>query len=331
MSVLTYKVKHFTELGAEIIKAHKVALFAVKTKSRSSKDVKHIGLKSAIANQILKKYSSNKQIKHVKSVKLTVPGLRIKVNVRGIYIPCLRLEIPFVQKVLKVNQVELDAVYAYISCTVQDVSETVPIDYIGVDRNATGHAAVCSIDKKVLKMGKRSLHIRNKYYLMRKNAQKKGQYKFLKKIRHKESCIIRDICHKMSRKVVDIAVTKGYGIKLEQLKGIRKQKNKKSKTFNHLVSNWSFYQLEQFILYKARLLGVNVSFVDPYMTSQTCSVCGLKGLRKGKVFTCACGHRDHADANAAFNIAKAVVLQNPSTVDRDAVESSSGSAREALS
>ena len=61
--ILTYKIKHTQNLTEELRKAKQVAEFALKTKSRSSADVKHIGLKSAIANQILKKYSSNKRIK----------------------------------------------------------------------------------------------------------------------------------------------------------------------------------------------------------------------------------------------------------------------------
>jgi putative transposase len=65
-----------------------------------------------------------------------------------------------------------------------------------------------------------------------------------------------------SRKIVNIAKEKGYGIKLEKLEGIRRKKQ--GKTLNGIKSNWSFYQLRQFVEYKSKLLGVPVFYVAPH-------------------------------------------------------------------
>ncbi len=118
--ILTYKTKHNRNLSCELEKAKQVALFALKKKTRTSKDVKFIGLKSAISNQILKKYSSNKKLKKISSVKLTIPSQAIKFDKGKIRITCLKMEIDFDKNAKKINQIEIDGTYAYISCTVEE-------------------------------------------------------------------------------------------------------------------------------------------------------------------------------------------------------------------
>src|SRR6266699_396595 len=73
-------------------------------------------------------------------------------------------------------------------------------------------------------------------------------------------------------------------------------------------SQWSFYQLLQFILYKAALRGVMVIEADPAYTSQECSRCHRLTKPNGKKFVCGkCGHNDHRDANAPFSLAERVM------------------------
>lgn len=317
--ILTSKVKHNHDLSVELKKGIQVALFALKTKSRSSKDVKHIGLKSAIANQILKKYSSDEKIKKISSVKLTVPNQAIKFDGYEVYIPCLKLRFEFNQDVVKINQIELDEEYAYVSCTVKEEEQISAESWVGVDLNTTGHCCVASNPKsgKVLKLGKSAYHIHKKYKSIRRKLQKQKKFKAVKALKNKESRIVQDLNHKISNKVVKEAKSTKSGIVLEDLTDIRKTA-KTTKKQRYALNSWSFYQLRTFIEYKAKLLGVPVVKIDPRYTSQQCSRCGLLGTRRGKVFKCQCRHvEEHADVNASFVISlrHQGILQSP--VDRD--------------
>ena len=319
--ILTCKIKHQRDLSAELVKGRQVALFSLKTGSRSSKDVKHIGLKSALANQILKKYSSNKKLKRIGCVKLTVPAQSIKLNNGKIDIPCLKMTLEFDKATKKINQIELDETYGYVSYTVQEEKSIQCSSWIGVDLNTTGHCCVGANSKtgSVLKLGKSANHIHQKYKNIRKKLQKKGQNTAVKKLKNKESRIVKDLNHKISKKLVLEAKSKKAGIVLEDLTSIRKTK-KTSKKFRYSLNSWSFYQLRTFIEYKAKLHGVLVTKIDPRYTSQQCSKCGLLGERKRKLFKCSCGHVENADVNASFVISlrHQGILQSP--VDRDAGE-----------
>ena len=120
-----------------------------------------------------------------------------------------------------------------------------------------------------------------------------------------------DLDHKMSSKLIQFAKENNACIVLEDLSKIRENTNKKNKynkNSKRTVNTWAFYRLQQFILYKAKISGIPVFFIDPKYTSKKCSRCGEIGKRKGKQFYCPiCGHLEHADVNAAFNIAKALI------------------------
>ena len=78
--ILTYKLKHDMDFNQELSKARKIAEYAIKYRTFSSKDVKHIGLKSMIANQILRKFGNQRKARRVKSVKLIISNQGIKLN-----------------------------------------------------------------------------------------------------------------------------------------------------------------------------------------------------------------------------------------------------------
>ena len=307
--ILTFKIRHGRDFSSELVKARKVAEYVLCHKTRSSKDVKQFGLKSAIANQILRKYGNNKKVRNINRIKLTIPSQSIKFDKEGrkIEIPCLGFNVAycFRNDYDKINQIELDNEYAYVSVNVKEEPQITPKTWLGVDRNTTGHIAVMGnvTTGKVWKLGKEALHIHTKYMSIRKTLQKKGKFGLVKRIRNRESRIIRDLNHKVAKEIVDVAKENDAGLKLEKLEGIRNNR-KHEKKFNYALHSWSFYQLQTFIEYKAKLCGIPLTYVEPQNTSKECSRCGNIGIRDSKKFVCqACGHVDHADANASFNIA----------------------------
>lgn len=253
--ILTCKIKHSQNFDLELAKAKQIALVAKKTKTRSSKDVKQIGLPSAISNQILRKYSSNKKLKRINSVKLTIPSQCIKLEENKIKVFCIKLSLELPKQTEKIHQIELDNKYAYVSYAVKEEKEITCESWIGVDLNTTGHCVVAANPrtKKVWKLGKIANDIHKKYKNLRKKLQKRKRHKALKKIKNTESRIIRDLNHKISKKIVSEAVQNNSGIVLEELKGIRKTA-KTSKKFRYALNSWSFYQLKMFIRYKASCL-----------------------------------------------------------------------------
>ena len=96
---------------------------------------------------------------------------------------------------------------------------------------------------------------------------------------------------------------------VENLRGLKKHSKKTKKVTKKIrrkFGNWSYYQLEQFIIQRAEKLGKTVLFVNPQYTSQRCSQCGhiAKSNRSSQSnFLCKeCFFELNADLNAARNL-----------------------------
>ena len=136
--IRTFKLKHGLDLELDLRKARQVAEFALKTRTLSTADVKQFGLRSRIAQGVLRKYSRNKKLKEVGSVKLTInnpTGFSVG-NEWNVSIPDLKLVFsipkPYRERFQKINQIEFDSKYAFFSCTFEDKPEYKPSSWIGV-------------------------------------------------------------------------------------------------------------------------------------------------------------------------------------------------------
>lgn len=115
-----------------------------------------------------------------------------------------------------------------------------------------------------------------------------------------------DVNHQLSKALVD-KYGKNTVFVLEDLENINWQKPYGSSERNKKHSDWAFYQLEQFITYKAILAGSVVVKVSAQYTSQRCPKCGSvdKNNRNHKLseYHCkTCNYRSNDDRVGAMNI-----------------------------
>ena len=191
-----------------------------------------------------------------------------------------------------------------------DTPENVRTEFLGVD---LGIVKIATTSDGKYYSGATVKNIRKRNFKLRQKLQSKGTKsakRLLKKRSKKERRFATDINHCISKKLVQVAKGTERGIALEDLTGIRKRtaaQKTVNKTMRQELSAWAFYQLRQFIQYKAKAAGVPVVLVDPRNTSRTCPICGNidKSNRKTQAkFVCTkCGHTANADINAAINIA----------------------------
>lgn len=130
--------------------------------------------------------------------------------------------------------------------------------------------------------------LRAHYPKVRRSLQRKGTKearRLLQRLSGREKRHMRTINHRISKQLIATAQTTQRQIALEDLTGIR-QRTRVRKPQRYCHHSWSFFQLRQFVAYKAQAAGVPVVLVDPAYTSKTCHRCGCRGHRSGLRFSC---------------------------------------------
>ena len=315
--ILTFKVmvpNHLTSILDDLYDRSKICVDRMiqNRDLKSSKYYKEIPC--ALSKSLIAKYQRNKKLKSVKKLVLPIcgdKGRQVKIEKTGIRVPSFfKKEVlpvvfpkPIVGFIRQVEFFKKNKVW-YMSYSYNTPVENLqkPQGFIGVDRNAVGNVVFCSNAETGLsrKIGPDVSSITRNLRNRKSKLQKRGKKNALVKINKKQSRRVKDINHKVSRSLVDLAKEHCSAIVLEDLGKI----SKKGKAKRYVQkAQWSFFQLETFILYKAALLGIPVIKVNPAYTSQRCSRCGDINKPNGKHYTCSkCGYFAHRDSNAAFNI-----------------------------
>jgi len=206
-----------------------------------------------------------------------------------------------------------DKFYLFVACDVEAPEQKDIEGVLGVDLGIVNIASDSDGESFSGEIVERN---RIKFEHRRRNLQRKGTKsakRKLKKLSGKQARFQKHINHTISKHIVQKAQDTQRAIALEDLGGIREAPVRRKQRARH--ANWSFYQLRQYITYKAKLAGVPVFFVDPRNTSRTCPKCGHvdKANRKTQsTFSCvSCGYSAPADTNAAANIAARAAINQP--------------------
>ena len=181
---------------------------------------------------------------------------------------------------------------------------------VGIDRGINFVVATYdSKHKSGFVSGKAIKQKRANYSRLRKELQMRhtpSSRRRLKAIGQRENRWMQDINHQVS-KALATGNPKHTLFVLEDLTGIRNA-TERVKTKDRYVSvSWSFYDLEQKLIYKAKQNQSSVIKVDPRYTSQCCPACGHteKSNRNKRIhlFTCKnCGYTSNDDRIGAMNL-----------------------------
>ena len=175
-------------------------------------------------------------------------------------------------------------------------------NFIGIDRGINN---IATTSDNVFYGGDRVKRIVAKNRVIREALQAKGTKsarRHLRKLSGQERRFRADTNHIIAKDLVS-RVKPGQTLVLEDLSRIRESRCRKKE--RRELHNWPFYQLQQFIIYKALAKGIRIVLVNPAYTSKCCSRCGCirSANRKKHSFICKkCKLKLNADLNAARNI-----------------------------
>lgn len=126
---------------------------------------------------------------------------------------------------------------------------------------------------------------------------------------------IRDICHKMSRKLVEVCLERDVStLVLGDVRNIRKGMDCGEKR-NQQLHQWVHGTFRRMVEYKAKLSGMDVELINEAYTSRTCPDCGVvkDNSPNSRNFQCGdCGFEYHRDGVGAINIRQKYLGDDPS-------------------
>lgn len=183
---------------------------------------------------------------------------------------------------IKIND---DDFYLLLTCTIPDTKskDIIPDKVMGIDLGINRPVSIYIDGEKhqpsQISIGEKIQSERMKFYKIRRALQQSMKYskgghgrtrkmlgmERLKEKEHNWSVLMN---HDISKDVIDISQRYNIGIiKMEDLTGIT------TNTKDLFLKSWAYYQLQTDIEYKAKMVGIQILWVNPKNTSITCPTC----------------------------------------------------------
>jgi putative transposase len=202
---------------------------------------------------------------------------------------------------VKDGEIYLGLVFDTKESVVNEKEIGIGID-LGIRRIAATSEGKIYQDKGHLKRKRAVRFLKRKLRSVAQVKKSKSAKRKLKKLRHKERNQTKNFVHHLSKKI--LTDTSANVIILEDLSKIKEKKGKKKFKNLNKISQVPFYQIKQFLTYKAPLYGKRVEVINPFLTSQIDWRTGQKdGVRKGCRYHGKDGVVLDAELNASNNIA----------------------------
>lgn len=150
---------------------------------------------------------------------------------------------------------------------------------LGINRPISIYIDGVKHQPQQINIGLKIQHERMKFYKHRRSLQESLKYakgghgrnrkmESLNDLREKEKNWSQTINHTITRELIRICQEYKVGvIKMENLTGIT------TNSKDYFLKSWAYFQLQSYIEYKAKELGISILWVNPKDTSNTCPTC----------------------------------------------------------
>ena len=197
-----------------------------------------------------------------------------------------------------------------VTYDVEEFDASKVTNVVGIDRGINFVVATYdSKQKSGFVNGRTIKQKRANYSKLRKELQMRrtpSSRRRIKAIGQRENRWMQDVNHCISKALVDNNPKHTLFV-LEDLSGVRNATERVRTKDRYVSVSWSFYDLEQKLIYKAKQNQSTVIKVDPRCTSQCCPMCGhIERSNRDKrlhLFCCKnCGYKSNDDRIGAMNL-----------------------------